>query len=80
MLKRSLLVLALTSLTLPAAAQRGRRPPPVEHDFVDGDQIDGTLRRTREELITSPSRGARQTLIRVRTSFVPELTKSVERR
>ncbi len=80
MLKRTLVVLALASFTFPVAAQRGNRAPRVEHDFIDGAEIDGTLRRTTVDLINVRTIGPRQSLIRVRTSFVPELTKSVERR
>ena len=52
--------------------------PVVEHDFEDADQVDGSRKTPWLALLGGRTLHARQSLIRPRTSFTPELVTSVE--
>lgn len=73
------LALALT-LAAPASAQDHARPADAEttYDF-DDDHVDGDYRRPLGERLNVRSRQGRQSLVRPRSHFVPELLVSVER-
>ncbi|GAB4208398.1 MAG: hypothetical protein OHK0013_26840 [Sandaracinaceae bacterium] len=67
-------------LAAPSAAQeRDVRTGEVEvMDFLDGDRVQGDLVGPLGELIGARGRRTRQTLIRPRAHFQPEMLKSVE--
>ncbi|MEM1415403.1 MAG: hypothetical protein AAGH15_10900 [Myxococcota bacterium] len=73
----ALSVLAFGSVTVPASAQRSNRQA-TEHVFVDGDLVEGDFARPHGEVFVRSNRGDRRTLVRVRSSLVPELVKSAE--
>jgi hypothetical protein len=60
---------------VPAAAQDGDNT--TSYDFED-DLVQGDLVRPDGENLMVRRRGARESLIRIREHFVPELLKSVE--
>lgn len=62
--------------TAPAAAQDSSREV-VTYDFMD-DIVTGGRYEPDGERVLSPGGRARQSLIRARAHWVPELTKSVE--
>ena len=80
MLALGLSALSTLSLVPQASAQgRGDRSSEVEvMDFVDGDQVTGTLEGPLGELVHGARRSRRVTLIRARTHFQQEMLKSVE--
>jgi hypothetical protein len=61
-------------LALPAAAQDDNA---TSYDFED-DLVQGALVRPDGENLMVRRRGARESLIRIREHFIPELLKSVE--
>ena len=67
-----------TLLALPAAQAAADVPPPTEVVFTDADTVRGELVRDDGEVITVRSRPSRNTLIRLRASFVNELLKDAE--
>ena len=69
-----MLVGLLTVVALPAAAQDDNA---TSYDFED-DLVQGDLVRPDGENLMVRRRGARESLIRIREHFVPELLKSVE--
>ena len=69
-----MLVGLLTAVALPAAAQEDNA---TSYDFED-DLVQGDLVRPDGENLMVRRRGARESLIRIREHFVPELLKSVE--
>jgi len=73
-------VLSTLSLVPAASAQdtRGRSSEVEVMDFLDGDQVTGTLEGPLGELIQLRTHGSRQTLIRPRAHFQQEMLKSVE--
>lgn len=76
---RLTLALLLASLATPALAQDRDEPPaPVQHEFADADEVLGNTERPLVERLASRRRGARASLVRPRTTFVPELYASVE--
>jgi hypothetical protein len=87
MTKRLLLIgFAMLALAAPAAAQEAEAPPAgggggdgntTSYDFED-DLVQGDLVRPDGENLMVRRRGARESLIRIREHFVPELLKSVE--
>jgi hypothetical protein len=82
MAKRLLmLAFALSLLSIPAAAQEAAPPAGGEnttsYDFED-DLVQGDLVRPDGENLMVRRKGARESLIRIREHFVPELLKSVE--
>lgn len=85
MAKRLLLIAsALLMLAGSAAAQEAEAPPAgggdgntTSYDFED-DLVQGDLVRPDGENLMVRRRGARESLIRIREHFVPELLKSVE--
>ena len=74
-----LCVLMLTGLVATAAAQEegGGGPAATTYDFED-DLVQGDLVRPDGENLMVRRRGARESLIKIREHFVPELLKSVE--
>jgi len=75
MAKRFVLIaLAVLALAAPAAAQDENT---TSYDFED-DLVQGDLVRPDGENLMVRRRGARESLIRIREHFVPELLKSVE--
>lgn len=73
---RTFLAFAFVLITLtPAAAQT---PPTVEHDFSDAEDVRGDVPNTSVEHLRVRRPGRYRTLIRVRSTFVPELYGSVE--
>lgn len=77
---RTLLGLALvTVLALPTAqAAADSTPAPVEHVFRDAELVTGGVSRP-DEITTVHRRGTiNLRLIRLRTSFVPEMLKDTE--
>ena len=81
MAKRLLtLAFALSVLSVPAAAQDAAPPAgenTTSYDFED-DLVQGDLVRPDGENLMVRRKGARESLIRIREHFVPELLKSVE--
>jgi hypothetical protein len=72
-------VLGIASIglvSLPAAAQEGGGNA-TTYDFED-DLVQGDLVRPDGENLMVRRRGARESLIKIREHFVPELLKSVE--
>ena len=65
-------VVAIVSLTSPATAQEE-----TSYDFED-DLVQGDLVRPDGENLMVRRKGARESLIRIREHFIPELLKSVE--
>jgi hypothetical protein len=76
-MSRLALAFALLSVSVPAFAQDGE-PPPVQHDFADADEVVGAVQAPLVERLSSRRRSARGSLVRPRTTFVPELYASVE--
>lgn len=73
--------LALTlALAAPASAQDHARPTEAEttYDFED-DHVDGDYRQPIGERLNVRNRSGRQSLVRPRPHFIPELLVSVER-
>jgi hypothetical protein len=60
-----------------AAAQEGGGGASTSYDFED-DLVQGDLVRPDGENLMVRRRGARESLIKIREHFVPELLKSVE--
>ncbi|MFK7985319.1 MAG: hypothetical protein AB8I08_04745 [Sandaracinaceae bacterium] len=54
-------------------------PAPDVNYVFDDHELDGTYQRPNGTRIDLRTRGARQSLIRTRAHFVPELTLSIER-
>ena len=69
------IVSILAAVALPAAAQDSDNT--TSYDFED-DLVQGDLVRPDGENLMVRRRGARESLIRIREHFVPELLKSVE--
>lgn len=67
-------VFAFALSALPAAAQEDNT---TSYDFED-DLVQGDLVRPDGENLMVRRRGARESLIRIREHFIPELLKSVE--
>jgi hypothetical protein len=67
-------IAAIGALALPAAAQDENQ---TSYDFED-DLVQGDLVRPDGENLMVRRRGARESLIRIREHFIPELLKSVE--
>jgi hypothetical protein len=76
-MSRLALTLAVLSLSAPALAQDDE-PAPVQHDFADADEVVGAVQAPLVERLSSRRRSARGSLVRPRTTFVPELYASVE--
>jgi len=71
-------VAALSAVTVPAAAQAAQSGDnTTSYDFED-DLVQGDLVRPDGENLMVRRRGARESLIRIREHFIPELLKSVE--
>ena len=66
----------LLLLTAPALADSP--PAPIEHDFLDADEVEGNLPSTDLAFLRFRGTLGRRTLIRSRLTFVPEMLKSVE--
>lgn len=80
-MKRSITAL-LVSLSLPlaASAQPNAARPPTTQEFTFTDQIvQSSLPRPDERVVRPLRTHAGPTLLRLRTHFVPEMLKSVER-
>jgi hypothetical protein len=83
MAKRLLLILLVLAFAAPVAAQEAPAPAAggdgntTSYDFED-DLVQGDLVRPDGENLMVRRRGARESLIRIREHFVPELLKSVE--
>lgn len=67
-------VIAVGAFALPVAAQDDNT---TSYDFED-DLVQGDLVRPDGENLMVRRRGARESLIRIREHFIPELLKSVE--
>jgi hypothetical protein len=81
---KKLVVLMVCALGLPftlgvvtAQAQEGGGGSQTSYDFED-DLVQGDLVRPDGENLMVRRRGARESLIKIREHFVPELLKSVE--
>ena len=75
---RSLSIALVLSLLAPTVAL-AQQPAEVRvEEFTDGDQVTGTYQSPDGARTTIYVRGPRASLIRARTSFRPELLKSVE--
>jgi hypothetical protein len=73
------LALAL-ALAAPASAQDHARPAAAETTFTfDDDRVDGEYRRALGEVLHVRTRHGRESLVRPRPHFIPELLVSVER-
>lgn len=70
-------VLMLAGLAGTAAAQEAGGGNATSYDFED-DLVQGDLVRPDGENLMVRRRGARESLIKIREHFVPELLKSVE--
>lgn len=67
------------SLLTPVLASAQDTPADVRvEEFTDGDQVTGTYQTPDGSQLITHWRGPRASLIRARTSFRPELLKSVE--
>ncbi len=69
------------SLTLLTSVFASAQEPPTDvrvEEFTDGDQVTGTYQTPDGSRLMIPLTGHRTSLIRARTSFRPELLKSVE--
>jgi hypothetical protein len=82
---RSLLVLAALATAAPAFAQRtaartaqpATPAPPVQRlDGFDDEEIGGNLLHPDGEAVTGARRPPHPSLVRARTTFVPELVRS----
>jgi len=82
MIAKTLGGLAALTLTLalagPAAAQDHEIAPDTTFTFQD-DVVEGGYDSPQGTLVSGHHRGPRQSLVRARVHFVPELLKSVER-
>ncbi|MDH5674140.1 MAG: hypothetical protein OEZ06_18435 [Myxococcales bacterium] len=67
-------VLGASAMALPTQAQDDNQ---TSYDFED-DLVQGDLVRPDGENLMVRRRGARESLIRIREHFIPELLKSVE--
>lgn len=74
MKKMLLATIAVVGLAAPVAAQDDNA---TNYDFED-DLVQGDLVRPDGENLMVRRRGARESLIRIREHFIPELLKSVE--
>ena len=73
-------ILATLFVTVPAMAQDGAAPAPADattYDFED-DLVTGDLVRPDGELLRVRRGGRRDSLIKIREHFIPEMLKSVE--
>jgi len=70
-------VMMLTGFVSVAAAQEAGGGSATSYDFED-DLVQGDLVRPDGENLMVRRRGARESLIKIREHFVPELLKSVE--
>ena len=76
-MKKVLVIAGLgVALALPVSAQEGGDNT-TSYDFED-DLVQGDLVRPDGENLMVRRRGARESLIKIREHFVPELLKSVE--
>lgn len=73
-MKKILMIMVLMAAAAPAAAQDDNA---TSYDFED-DLVQGDLVRPDGENLMVRRRGARESLIRIREHFIPELLKSVE--
>ena len=71
------LVMGVTGLGAVASAQEAGGGNATTYDFED-DLVQGDLVRPDGENLMVRRRGARESLIKIREHFVPELLKSVE--
>lgn len=71
------LALLLALAASPTLAQ-DRPAPAVEHEFTDADEVLGATENPMVERLHARRRSARGTLVRPRTTFLPELYGSVE--
>lgn len=71
------LVSVTPALAQDAAEGGGGEPAATTYDF-DDDLVQGDLVRPDGENLMVRRRGARESLIKIREHFVPELLKSVE--
>jgi hypothetical protein len=80
MSKRILMILAAVSLTsVPALAQKSKKPeaaPAAKHLTFEDDQVEGGRDLPQFEVVGTVQHGRHPSLIRIRTTFVPELLKS----
>lgn len=79
-MNRALTALCL-ALTLPAsaAAQTPPRPPPTQEFSFTDQLVNASLVRPDERAVRPRRAHAGPTLLRLRTHFVPEMLRSVER-
>ena len=82
-MKKTLAVLTLIASLVPAAAlaqddRRSTVDPVTEYTFTDGDRVPGTRQSPWDEIWSSRLRGRRDTLVRPRPHYIPEMLKSVE--
>lgn len=73
-MKKIAMAMAFVALAAPAAAQDDNS---TSYDFED-DLVQGDLVRPDGENLMVRRRGARDSLIKIREHFIPELLKSVE--
>lgn len=71
------LTLALATVAPAAAQDRGASAPDTTYDFGD-DLVTGDTESPMGELIRAGLRSRRETLIRARAHWIPELTQSLE--
>jgi hypothetical protein len=71
------IVLGGLAFAIPAHAQDGGLGSMTEYNF-DDDLVTGDLVRPDGELIGARKKAKVNTLIRVRSNFIPEMLKSVE--
>lgn len=77
-MKKAAAVLLVLAAASPAYAQDRSTTPVTEVDFTDADEVTGDRVSPYIDLIGGRRRQLRQSLIRARTTFRPELVKSVE--
>jgi hypothetical protein len=74
---RVFVIIGLLGVAIPAESQAAKDDSATVYDFED-DLVQGDLVRPDGENLVVRRRGTRESLIRIREHFIPELLKSVE--
>lgn len=74
----ALLLAATTPLWAQPAPKPAQAPPPTQRYDFDDDRVDGELVQPDEAAVDGRSRARHESLIRLRSDFVPELMGSAD--